>query len=273
MPNSQIAPSFATFFSIAFVVPWVGWSLLSFGAVSTNSPFAYPLFLSGVACSIAGVVATFVDQGWRGVGQCLFSAAKIWAPLRWWLYVLFVPIVWQLSAALLFLNFTNASLLIKPQALLDLASPGLLATFLVGPLGEEFGWRGFLLPRLVPKFGEMVACFIVGIIWGVWHWPLYLDRIVESTTWAWYFLGTVTTMSFLIGVVYLRTKSLFLAMVLHWNINSVQKVMHGLVPSLPLADPDLLRWCKLGMIVLIAVFTISALAAAGRDRHSGAGSG
>lgn len=39
--------------------------------------------------------------------------------------------------------------------------------------GEEFGWRGYLLPRLVP-LGGVTAAIVVGIIWGLWHAPLII---------------------------------------------------------------------------------------------------
>ncbi len=40
--------------------------------------------------------------------------------------------------------------------------------------GEEFGWRGYLLPKLVDLTGLRPALVISGIIWGCWHWPLIL---------------------------------------------------------------------------------------------------
>src|SRR5215212_10045478 len=39
--------------------------------------------------------------------------------------------------------------------------------------GEEFGWRGYLLPKLLP-LGEVKAALIVGLIWGPWHLPLLI---------------------------------------------------------------------------------------------------
>ena len=39
--------------------------------------------------------------------------------------------------------------------------------------GEEFGWRGYLLPKLLP-LGPRRATLAVGAIWGVWHWPVIL---------------------------------------------------------------------------------------------------
>lgn len=37
--------------------------------------------------------------------------------------------------------------------------------------GEEFGWRGYLLPRLAP-LGGLPAAILVGLVWGFWHAPL-----------------------------------------------------------------------------------------------------
>jgi len=39
--------------------------------------------------------------------------------------------------------------------------------------GEEFGWRGYLQPKLMPLGGRK-AVLLTGIIWGVWHWPIIL---------------------------------------------------------------------------------------------------
>ena len=44
----------------------------------------------------------------------------------------------------------------------------------LGPLGEELGWRGFLLPRLLERFGPLAAGLIVGTIWMAWHIPAFL---------------------------------------------------------------------------------------------------
>jgi membrane protease YdiL (CAAX protease family) len=59
--------------------------------------------------------------------------------------------------------------------------PSLLATLTfvgvpIGTLlafGEEFGWRGYLLPKLLP-LGEVKAALIIGLIWGLWHLPVLI---------------------------------------------------------------------------------------------------
>ena len=44
--------------------------------------------------------------------------------------------------------------------------------FSIGGLGEETGWRGYMMPRMIKLFGTAKAVIIGGIIWGIWHWPL-----------------------------------------------------------------------------------------------------
>ncbi|NLP45161.1 MAG: CPBP family intramembrane metalloprotease [Peptococcaceae bacterium] len=55
----------------------------------------------------------------------------------------------------------------------------ILQTLLLGPviniiptMGEELGWRGYLLPKLREFFSDPVALVITGVIWGIWHIPV-----------------------------------------------------------------------------------------------------
>jgi membrane protease YdiL (CAAX protease family) len=41
-------------------------------------------------------------------------------------------------------------------------------------LGEELGWRGYLLPKLMPM-GQGRAILLSGVVWGIWHWPAILQ--------------------------------------------------------------------------------------------------
>lgn len=73
----------------------------------------------------------------------------------------------------------NGQLDITPQLLQITLAAQILSALLLGPLlncvtcfGEEWGWRGYLLPKLKEKFGILPTLLISGIIWGVWHAPI-----------------------------------------------------------------------------------------------------
>lgn len=42
----------------------------------------------------------------------------------------------------------------------------------IGGLGEELGWRAYMMPKLINICGRSKAVIAGGIIWGIWHWPL-----------------------------------------------------------------------------------------------------
>jgi membrane protease YdiL (CAAX protease family) len=55
-------------------------------------------------------------------------------------------------------------------------------------LGEQIGWSGFLLPRLVDRFGFTGAAFITGVVWTAWHVPILLFADFHSSSPDWFFL-------------------------------------------------------------------------------------
>ncbi len=66
---------------------------------------------------------------------------------------------------------TNPWLVVVAQGLQAILLAPLLNA--ISTFGEEFGWRGYLLPKLMP-LGTRKAILLTGVIWGVWHWPVIL---------------------------------------------------------------------------------------------------
>ena len=264
------AGALVVFFLIACIPPWIGWSLISFGVVSPHAPYATLLYITGWGVSLGGLVATGMKEGFGGVGRLLGDAVRVVAPLQWWLYVLLVPLALQTVAALLAFAAAGKPVAIDPAGLLTLATPGVLLPFLFGPFGEEFGWRGFLLPELARRVSAPLACLMVGVIWAVWHWPLEYQQILQAPGLVWF----ATCMSFLIGAVYLRTRSLLLAMIMHWNWNSMAQVSPHLFPGAPIASSaPLVAWGSAAAYALAALLTVPVLLGVQRKQglHSGAG--
>ena len=76
-------------------------------------------------------------------------------------------------------------------------------------IGEEIGWRGFLVPELVKKHGFAATAMISGFIWALWHYPVILFADYRPQTPIWYYVTLLTIMLPLLSFVWtwLRLKS------------------------------------------------------------------
>ncbi len=109
-------------------------------------------------------------------------------------------------------------------------------------LGEEIGWRGFLVPELYPKHGFIKTSLIVGIIWAVWHYTVLIFGDYNNGTPFWYGLTCFTVMiistSFIFTWFTIKSGSLFPAMILHATHNLyVQQIFTPLTKN-----NELTRW-------------------------------
>ncbi|MUN61801.1 CPBP family intramembrane metalloprotease [Kocuria sediminis] len=152
------------FFLLAYAWSWACWAPLLAGAGGT-------LVLGGFGPFLAAAAVTWL------AGEPLRPWARAivrWrVPARWWAWALGLP-------ALLYavVNLVLGALGREIDWSLALGrAPAYLATFaFVAVLGgglEEPGWRGFALPRLQQRLGPLRATALLGLLWGVWHVPLY----------------------------------------------------------------------------------------------------
>lgn len=90
-------------------------------------------------------------------------------------------------------------------------------------LGEELGWRGWLLPKLL-SLGIVPALLISGLIWGVWHAPLVLLGYNYAATPGWLAMVTMIGMCVIIGSIFawlrLRSGSVWPAALAHGSLNA-----------------------------------------------------
>lgn len=97
--------------------------------------------------------------------------------------------------------------------------------------GEEYGWRGYLFPRLLP-LGELRASLLVGVIWAFWHAPALLAGLnyPGSTPWAAIvvFVIVVTAMSLIFTRFFVASGgSVLVVAVLHGSFNSFNDRLIG----------------------------------------------
>lgn len=127
----------------------------------------------------------------------------------------------------------NASALLL--SLPALVTIGIL-TSLVSALGEEIGWRGFLLPRLTTRFGFTLGCLVSGLIWALWHYPAIIgggydvgtNKIYEMVC----FTAMIVASSFMFGWLRLKSQSLWPCAILHASHNQfIQDIFDPMTAS------------------------------------------
>jgi len=133
-----------------------------------------------------------------------------------------------------------------------LAAVNFPLVFLVGgPLGEEFGWRGYALPAMQERMGWRIASLVLGVAWAVWHLPLfYIDSTAQSHMPVWLFLLSTLASSVVFAWLFNRTQgSVVPCLVLHSAVNAWSSV----VPVMVKQDGSNLRPFQFVVGILVAV--------------------
>ncbi len=96
-----------------------------------------------------------------------------------------------------------------------------------GPLGEELGWRAFLLTEVQKKYSLLKSGLIVGLIWGFWHFPLWLVSGYEGLDLLLYvlsFLVSIVCCSIIMTLLYNENKNLLIPIIIHFLNNYLLNV-------------------------------------------------
>ncbi|MFN3593534.1 MAG: type II CAAX prenyl endopeptidase Rce1 family protein [Thiobacillaceae bacterium] len=245
--SSREKTSLIAFAIISTVVPWAGWFVLR--VFGWGNPWSMPLFvIAGGFCSIGGIVALMLQHGAADGLRTLGDRIRLrggWKP--WAMALLWGP-VWMLVAYALYAWTQDRGTSPNWAALAAYGSPGVLFLFLTGPLGEEFGWRGYLLPALLKRWSFAKSSLVIGLWWALWHWPLMLDRWTGDPVHLPYFIANVVVFSFMLSAV-LLAGGLLPALAVHWAINASQEVVPAVFGLQ--GQPEKLLWVYISCVLIV----------------------
>jgi len=198
----------------------------------------WSLFLTGCFCSVAGFIASYVENGWSGPASLLRRLLTLRLPIGWWVYALFLFSLGGVISTVIFGYRHNHNIgAVRPMMLFAMFSPSSLFWFVTGPLAEEFGWRGFLLPRLLQKYSPLISAIILGFLWELWHFPLYYRMFLHDFRNTANFTIGILGLSFLVTILFIHTnQSLAPVIVLHWTANVTMSAVHKMFPAIPSSD-------------------------------------
>jgi membrane protease YdiL (CAAX protease family) len=243
----------AWFYLLAFSISWLGWIPVAIGAHGIapfdNPYFQFLLILPAVGPALAAVIVTQQTHGRTGVRDLLRALVQWRVGLVWYIVAVCGPVVLliagQVMTKLLGFSVTGAG----PGDLFPLAISAFMMSLFSNPW-EEVGWRGFALPHLQKRYTALLATLIVGILWGLWHLPLFFwaaNPMSEYPFLPW-FIGTVAG-AFIYTWLYNSTKgSILLVALFHVALNTFGVVITG-VSTVVLS----ILYCLVAL-VLIAAF-------------------
>ena len=216
-----------------------------------------PIFLLGViAPALVAAALTRRASGREGVVHLFAEIGRWRVAARWYLFALGYFVAIKLSAALLHRLATHDWPAFGETPVLLMVGAILVSTWVQA--GEEVGWRGYLLPLLASRVGLGAASIGVGLIWALWHLPLfYIDGSGSTGQSFPLYASHVTALSVAMAWLYWRTgRSLLLVMVMHAAVNNTTGVVVSALPGASNVwtfSGSLVAWSTVGLSWLVGV--------------------
>lgn len=252
--------SLLKFFLLTFGVTWACFLTvvrMSHGTAGPSVTAKALVLLGTFAPSLVAIAVTALEGGGAAVkallGRILQAEASAW----WYVFAVSYMAVIKLSVAVVYRAATGVWPRFGNESIAIILAAIVISTPFQS--GEEIGWRGYALPRLATHMGFGAGSVLLGIIWALWHLPLFYvswaDTYHQSfPLWA----AEVTALSVAIAWLYTHAKgSLLLTMLMHSAVNQTI----GIVPSASAnarstfslhASP--VMWLTAGMAWLFAVY-------------------
>ena len=189
------------------------------------------VLLAGAGPMVTGIAFTYLTRdkaGQRDYWKRIIDFKRI--PFKWYLVIfLFVPALNSLAALLD--RMTGGSGATWGESALNLLTDPASIIFSILfasmiPFIEELGWRGYVLDRLQEKRSALASSLILGVVWSVWHLPMFFVRdsyqasLGIGTPAFWLFLFGIVPLTFALTWIYNNTGRSTLAVILfHSMVN------------------------------------------------------
>jgi uncharacterized protein len=200
------------FFALTYLLSWYGWVLHLAGVTKGGG-------LNPLGPLVAALIVTAVTERWAGVKRLLAAIVRWRVSIGWYAIAFLLPIaIASLAAGIVWLLGAPGPSATQLAAWREIPDRFIFVFLFIG-LGEEPGWRGFLLPRLQERRTALKASLLLWVAWAIWHAPLFGTEFTPARIPPW-LLGLCAG-SVVHTWLFNRTRgSVLLQMIMHSSLNA-----------------------------------------------------
>lgn len=239
--------SLLVFFIATYFISWILWlPLILFGESKV-------IIFGSFGPTITAMVLTFLLNGTVGI-KALLKKFTIWKVRSfWYLFSFLSTAVIVLITIAIFRVLEDKVFIFNDIRQWYLIIVAFVYVFFLSVLGEEIGWRGYALPRLQKRYSALTSSVIIGVIWGLWHLPLFFIKgNFHQSIPIILFLIQAIALSVIYTWIYNNTKgSLLIVHIFH----AASNVTLGVLPVLPMDVGNDIRplWVTVIILVIISI--------------------
>lgn len=242
----------ASFVVVAYGFSWGIWGLMIASTGHIN-------WIGSFGPTVAALIVVAISQGRAGLGK-LLRPIRAWRFGIGWYFFIFVGCILVFLIGLWGYLMLGGTVVLSSNAIVNqlvvIPIYFLIILIIGGSLGEEIGWRGYVLPHLLKQKNGLVSSGVVFAIWFAWHLPLFwLPGASQYGSPIGPYLLFIAVWSVLFTWVYLGTSgSLLAALLLHTSINTFSNFMTG-VDKVNAEGPFLAYGIAFAILAVIVVAT------------------
>ncbi len=238
------------FFALTFGWTWGLWAVVTLIGPSAPRLSGALLLASAVGPGVAAFVTVLAFEGKAGFAHWLRRCLRWRLGWGWYALALFAaPLAMGTALGLhAVLGGTIPQMPVQGPILIIIAQFAVI-TVLGGPLREEFGWRGYALPALTTLLGWRWAAVMIGVVWGLWHLPLFwMPGTAQAELPMGLFLASTVALSVIFARLSVNTQfSVLPAILLHGAINWSALVL----PVMPTGSDARSYTIVIGLVMLL----------------------
>ncbi len=211
------------FVLLTFLISWTAWGVVALLGVEPGINVGGLLWLiGGLGPPVAAVVLTQIANGNQSTRELPRRIVRWRVGWRWYGVTMLFPGAVVTSTLLLDSQIRGLNTPIPGPEFVLLFVGLVIASSIIGGGLEEIGWRGFMLPRLQSSFDALTASVVVGVVWMLWHAPLFVvPGVVQTDLPVLPFVVQGIALAVVFTWLYNSTRgSVLLAVLLHGSFNA-----------------------------------------------------